>query len=200
MKDIDYWEAKWTQATPEEPNEFAIKTWRFLADKKFRTLLDLGCGDGRDSIFFYRKSFEVTAVDFSDSGLAKLQAKAPEIKTIQQDIQNLAFENDSFDVIYAHLSLHYFDDMTTTKIFQKLHDILKKGGYIFIKCKSTDDPLYGQGEKIGEDMFYLKHVRHFFSKEYMAKKLKDFTVIGIDATSGSYHEHSSAFIEAVATK
>ena len=59
------------------------------------------------------------------------------------------FENQSFDVIYAHLSLHYFDDLIIDRIMDNLHRILRKGGMIFIKCKSIDDPLFGQGEEVG---------------------------------------------------
>src|SRR3989344_8513207 len=200
MNDIKYWKQRWTQYATRKPNEFALTTWGFLKDINISTLLDVGCGDGADSIFFHSQGIRVTALDFSDSGIEHLRALAPNITAVHQDILEMDFADNSFDVIYAHLSLQYFDDVNTTNIFHKLHRILKKGGYIFIKCKSVDDPLYGHGENIGEDMFYLKHVRHFFSKKYMAEKLKNFTVIRVDATTGNYHEHSSAFIEAVATK
>lgn len=200
MSDLEYWEHRWTDNLPQKPNAFARRAWAFLEDKHCSTLLDLGCGDGKDAIFFHIKGLRVTAIDFSQTGLSKLKAKIPEIQTIQQDIQNIGFSNNSFDVIYAHLSLQYFDDATTASILRKLHGILVRGGFIFIKCKSVEDPLYGQGEKIDEHIYYLKHVRHFFSKEYMAEKLKDFTIISIKKTASVYHGYKSAFIEAIATK
>ena len=39
---------------------------------------------------------------------------------------------DKFDVIYANLSLHYFNDKTTTKIFSNLLKLLNKNGYLFV--------------------------------------------------------------------
>ena len=98
------------------------------------------------------------------------------------------------------MSLHYFDDKTTDKIFNNLHLALKKQGLLFIKCKSIDDALFGKGQKIAENMYKKGHTRHFFSKEYMSEKLKKFKVIKISKTSSVYHNYKSAFIEAVATK
>ena len=200
MSDQEYWKDRWTKQNPQVPNDFARETWWFLKDKNVSTLLDVGCGDGKDSIFFHKNNLKVTALDFSESGVAKLRAKAPEITALQQEIPKIEFPDNSFDVIYAHLSLHYFDDATTTKIFENLYTILKPGGFLFVKCKSVDDPLYGTGGKVGEDMFYLGHVRHFFSKTYMEEKLKSFKLISIQETRGMYHDGTAAFIEAIATK
>ena len=66
----------------------------------------------------------------------------------KRSLSKINFNNNSFDIIYAHLSLHYFTDKITTKIFNKLYTILKPNGIIFIKYKSVKDTLYGQGEKI----------------------------------------------------
>lgn len=111
-------------------------------------------------------------------------------------------KDNSFDVVYAHLSLHYFDDETTKKIFKKISFILKPGGYLFVKCKSTDDKLYGVGKKIGIDMYQKKGewLRHFFSKRYMEEMLVDFKIIKIRKSSSVYHSYKSSFIESFAKK
>ena len=98
------------------------------------------------------------------------------------------------------MSLHYFDDKTTTKVFDKLYKILKKNGLLFVKCKSIDDIMYGKGKKI-EDNFYILegHARHFFDKDYMKDKLKRFKILKI-RKSVSMYKRKSSFIEAVATK
>lgn len=207
MSTSQYWQNKWVKQTRESVNNFARRSYTFIKDKNCQTLLDVGCGSGRDALYFHRKGLQVTALDFSRSGIEQLKARNPEIECRQQDIQHAQFKPNSFNVIYAHLSLHYFDDQTTTKIFNKLHRWLKKGGYIFIKCKSTDDSLYGKGKKVGPDMYWKNHdakqedhVRHFFSKKYMQKKLRQFKIIKIRKTSSTYHLYKSSFIEAVATK
>ncbi len=200
MKNVDYWKNKWLSRPQEPVNNFAVRAYKIIKSKRLKTLLDLGCGDGRDSVYFFNKGLKVTAVDFSLSGIKKLKSQNPKINCILADIRKMKLKANSFDVIYAHLSLHYFDDKTTNKIFNNLYHTLKKKGLIFIKCKSVDDTLFGEGEKISENMYKKGHTRHFFSKEYMREKLKKFKVIKISKTSSIYHNYKSAFIEAKATK
>ncbi len=200
MNELNYWKNKWSDNPIEPSNSFAMRAYILIKAKLLKSLLDLGCGDGRDSIYFSNKGLSVTAVDFSESGIAKLKAQRQKIKCIAEDIRNINFPENSFDVIYAHLSLHYFDDKTTSKIFDNLFRILKKGGLIFVKCKSVDDALFGKGEKVGGNMYKKGHIRHFFTKDYMTEKLKSFMIIKVRKTSSVYHDYKSAFVVAVATK
>jgi hypothetical protein len=109
-------------------------------------------------------------------------------------------------VIYAHLSLHYFDRQTTKKIFEHIHKALKKEGCFFIKVKHMDDSLSGRGRKIEEDMFECEgQIRHFFSRKFMLENLQKFNVIKIRKTSSVQKRlkgtaYKASFLEAFASK
>lgn len=197
---INYWDKKWRDRAKMPVNNFAKRCFSFIKNKRLKTLLDLGCGLGGDALYFAKKGFSVIALDVSKVATCRLRELNPKLKCITGDIRDIPLKDNSFDVIYAHLSLHYFDDKTTTEVFNKLHRVLKKNGFIFIKCKSTDDPLCGQGEKVGENMYKKKHIRHFFNKEYMQEKLIKFKIIKIRKTASVYNAYKSSFIEAIATK
>jgi len=201
MSQQKLWEKKWRDAKTMPVNAFAKKSYSFFKNKHNK-LLDLGCGSGKDSIYFAKKGLDVTAVDFSKTGLDKISKNIDNLKIVNQSLENLKFKPNSFDIIYAHLSLHYFDDRTTSKIFIKLHSILKKNGLIFIKCKSTDDILFGKGKKIEPNMYRRNnHIRHFFSKDYMQDKLSKYKILKIRKTSSTtYGGDKSSFIEAIAVK
>lgn len=195
-KEQEYWKNKWARDKEIKENNFARKVFTFIENKKIKKILELGCGLGRDSRYFAKKGFEVVGVDRVESSIKEIK----KVTIIKQDIKDIAFSKDTFDVVYAHLSLHYFDDKTTDKIFNKIYNILKPGGYVFIKCKSIDDPLFGKGKKVANNIYVKGHQRHFFSKEYMREKLKKFKIIKIQKTSSYYHSRRSCFIEAFAQK
>ncbi len=210
-KEDGYWKKRTERTEKRDPTEFAKQCIEFLKDKSRKTLLDLGCGDGRDSIFFAKKRYKVTAVDVSPIALQILKKKIHEekitnIKIIEQNLQDLQFPESSFDIIYAHLSLHYFLDEQTEQIFKMLHKLLKRDGFLFIKCKSTEDEEYGEGKEVEKNVFVREenYVRHFFDEEYMKQKLSNFKIIKMEKTKGRYEglqgEKTSHFIEAIAKK
>ena len=171
----EYWKDKWNNVIGYRSNQFAKKAYELICptikEKQLIRLLDLGCGDGRDSLYFAKKGFDVTSVDFSESGINKLNQiinskKIINIKLSIKDIKEIDFQENLFDVIYAHLSLHYFDDEITLQIFNRLYYCLKPNGMIFVKCKSIEDPLFGKGKKLGENMYVEGHFKHFFYIEF----------------------------------
>lgn len=170
------------------------------------SILELGCGEGNDSIYFAQQGYEVVATDFSDVVIEQNKARWSDdrLSFAVQDIgQPLAFETASFDAVYARLALHYFSDDTTKQIFNEIARVLKPGGQLHFMCKSTSDGLYGKGELLEADMYELKgHVRHFFSAEYAQRLLDEagFVQTFIEAGEEKLYDRQSAFIKVVATK
>lgn len=194
------WNKTWDSRDKNKTNVFAESAIQFLKDKNVKTVLDLGAGLGNDSNLFYENGYDVTAFDFSEKALEKIKKTNPNIKTVLGDISKLEFTKNSFDVIYAHLSVHYFSNEITNKIFSDIYEILKPGGYFFVKCKSVKDFLYGKGEKIDEDIYEFKHVRHFFSFDYLKEKLHKFKIIEIKESRSKYAIYTSNFVEAIVMK
>jgi len=182
------------------PLDFTLKALKYLSAIPHCSILDVGCGDGRDSLHFAENGLKVTAIDFSDEAIGRVKAADKGIDARVMDILEMDFEDAEFDAVYAHLSIQYFDDATTDQVIANIKRMLKPGGYFFIKCKSVEDPLFGQGEKVGENMFKRKYVRHFFTEEYMREKLKDFQILELQSTQAQYDGHKSAFVEAVGRK
>jgi SAM-dependent methyltransferase len=177
---------------------FAKKAFALLPRKSSISLLDIGCGDGRDSSYFSKNGVQVTAIDFSQEAIRRVRTNTPSINAHIMEISDMRFPDASFDAVYAHLSLHYFDDPTTDAIFQTIHRMLKPGGLFFVRCKSLRDPQYGKGTRVGKDIFLDGHLRHFFSTEYLREKLRNYRLLSLEETSSAYDGKVSAFVEAVA--
>lgn len=146
----------------------------------------------------------VLATDFAEPAIAenlKAYAGIPNLEFRTLAIAApLPFEDASFDVVYAHLSLHYFPDRETRDVLRDLSRILVPGGVLAFLCKSTDDPLYGKGDLIEPDMFdYAGHVRHFFSEGYARSCLSGlFSIEEISTGEDVFYRRDSAYIRIIA--
>ena len=67
---INYWDNYYNNITNIEESSFA----RFVKKriKKNSELIDIGCGNGRDSFFFSRNNLNVTAIDISKNAIKKI--------------------------------------------------------------------------------------------------------------------------------
>ena len=100
-------------------------------------MLDLGCGIGQYSEYFSGKGFDVVASDISPRALEFLSQKLPHIKTVTLDMtEPLPFDSNSFDVVFANLSIHFFSQKDTENLLSEIKRILKSGGIFIGSCNS----------------------------------------------------------------
>ncbi len=115
---------------PRQPEPFLID---YVSLLKPGSVLDIACGEGRNSIFLSQKGFKVSAIDFSEIALNRLRKISNEnnlnIETIEMDLDY----NDSFkklkkfdNIIIIHFKLR--DDL-----LELIPSLLSKSG-IFLYC------------------------------------------------------------------
>ena len=105
---------------------------------KNKNIIDVGCGGGRYSnALRLLKAKQVTGVDFSDDGLftAKKNYNFKNISFKKQNVLNLKFKNNSFDIVFCNGVLHHTIDLK--KGIKELHRICKPGGYIYLYLYGT---------------------------------------------------------------
>ena len=124
------------------------------------SILDLGCGSGRDSAYFISRGFDVTAMDASEEMCALASIH------IGQDVLNLSFEkmdfNEVFDGIWACASLLHVPSDKIDVILTKVIKSLKINGILFMSFKYGDF----QGERDGR---YYTDYRTKTLKELIAR-------------------------------
>jgi SAM-dependent methyltransferase len=145
-------------------------------------ILEVGCGQGRDAINLARRDYEVIAFDLSPTAIriAKANALSAGVKidfSIRDAARRLPYRNDVFDGIFAHLSLHYFDDFTTHSVFVELARVLKPGGILYFTVRSVNDHFYRKGEQIDTNLYCFEgHIRGFFDIDYTQALLKNWEI------------------------
>ena len=176
-----YWNKKFSKEKyfGEGPTGFAKECKSIMRSKNIQDILDLGCGQGRDSIYFSKMGKSVTAFDNSKKALDSITNR--NITKIKGDIKSLEkIKNRKFDVIYSNLALHFFKEKDLQSIFNNLHTLLKNGGFLLITVKNKKDKYAGLGEKIEEHTYqYQGVIRHYYTRKELQKLLKKFKILEI---------------------
>jgi ubiquinone/menaquinone biosynthesis C-methylase UbiE len=118
----DYFEAC---TAPE--NRFILS---HLGDVNGRTLLDLGCGAGENSVYFSLKGARCTATDYSPGMVEQARKLAAsngvQIEAHTMNAMAIDYPADSLDIVYAANLLHHLPKPETA--LREIHRVLKPGG------------------------------------------------------------------------
>lgn len=172
-----------------KPSVAAIKAVEIFNQNGVKKIIELGGGQGRDTMYFAENGFEVTVVDYTSSGIQAIKETALSMNLshliipIQHDLRNpLPFENESFDACYSHML--YCMAFTTKEleyISLETARILKPEGINIYTVRNTDDADYKTGLHHGEDLYECgKFIVHFFSREKVEKLAGPFDILSID--------------------
>ncbi len=154
MDTIDYYN-KYASKIFEETAELDTEELRqkFLALlEEGDTILDLGCGSGRDSLAFYDLGYDVTPLDASEE-MCKLAEIHTGLEVLQIAYEDMEFD-EVFDGIWGYDALIHVPGKELDGILEKLIDALCRNGILFLSFREGDFEGF-QGERYfcdyGED-------------------------------------------------
>jgi tellurite methyltransferase len=110
-----------------------------------RTVLDAGCGSGRNLVYFLQNGFEVYAVDQQEAAVQEVQwlAKrlAPQLPAANfrvAPVEDLPFADGTFDLVICSAVLHFARNRAHFEaMVLSLGRVLAPGGYLFARLAST---------------------------------------------------------------
>ena len=109
------------------------------------SLLDAGCGGGRNLVYFLRNGFKVYGVDQSATAIVQAKSLATELlNDIESDqfrvenVDRMSFSNETFDVVVSSAVLHFANDEEHWQaMVSEMWRVLKPGGIFFARLAST---------------------------------------------------------------
>lgn len=173
--DKSYWNTFYAENKGvNEPSLFA--KWIMGQVEKGKKIVDMGCGNGRDSIFFMENGMDVYAVDASDVATEHIaQCYSGKIHVENKDFVNyLGEKEEEFDYLYSRFTIHAILEEEQKVCIQNAYKALNSGGKIFIEVRCTKDELFGKGTLVAKNTyFYNGHNRRFIEKEELERELEN---------------------------
>lgn len=127
-------------------------------DKNYNRILDLGCGTGRNSIFFAQHGFKVFASDISEKSINILKNKVynkniSNIGIYNFNFNDILFEDSFFDAVVCTSVLHHARLKNIKRGIGEIYRVLKPNGCLIFDMLSKEDSSYGLGQAIEENTF-----------------------------------------------
>ncbi len=155
-----------------------------------KSLLEVGCGDGRLTALLADKVQEITAIDPDASGIESARTNIPGVSFQVGSGENLDFADESFDIVLFSYSLHHQD---CVKALSEAHRVVRHNGQILI-LEPTHD---GEFTKIvsifepQEPQLLLKTSNYISSGRFHIRRQETY---GVDYPFADDHEFYQYFI------
>ena len=190
-KQSQHWENNFSNkpemfgVSPSDPASYALEIFK---KNNVKNMIELGAGQGRDSLLFAKNDIHVHALDYSPSGINKISEKVSEFE-LQNKVnaqlfdvrERLPFKDQSIDGCYSHML--YCMALTFEEIENlnnEVQRVLKQDGLNVFTVRNIEDGDYQNGIHRGEDLYESNgFIVHFFSKEKIKKLLRGFKLIDI---------------------
>lgn len=180
----------------EDPNEFLADSMHLIPPGR---VLCLAEGQGRNAVYLARQGFEVTAVDWSESGLAKARMLADKhgvvVHTVLSDLNAYRIEENKWRgivSIFAHL-----EPGLRRRIHQSCVRGLEPGGVMILEAYSPAQLAYGTG---GPKDTELLMTRAGLVEEFTGLNVLHAAELVRHVSEGRHHTGDAAVVQFVGQK
>ncbi len=148
-----------------QPSPFVRRIPRLM---KSGTVLDIGAGQGRNSLYLAGNGFKVTAVDISIDGLEAIQQKTRSwgiaMETQLSDITQIDFAN-SYDVIICTHVMHHLSPTEARALIQKIKGYTNPNGLNIISAFTKDGEFFRKNPSMNYFFPYTNELKEIYAKK-----------------------------------
>jgi SAM-dependent methyltransferase len=124
-----------------------LKVLELMPPERPLKLLDIGCGEGRNVVFFARNGYHVAAFDLSPVGVEKTKRLAAEagvsLETFTADLLEFRLQ-ENFDILFSTGTLHYIPPRLRAEIFDNYKQCTNPDGLhvfsVFVRKPFIPEP------------------------------------------------------------
>src|SRR6266511_3196090 len=141
-----------------------------LANLRFHSILEIGCGTGKNTAFLVQIGAHVHGLDFSEGMIEKARekVKAENVEFSVADLtQKWPGEDTSYDLIVCNLVLEHIEDLPF--IFLEAFRVLEQGGRFLInelhpfRQYEVKKAKFDKGQGVTEIPAFVHHISDFMN-------------------------------------
>ena len=175
-----FWDGRYAKARlyGTEPTSVARQLVGLFRQERVATVLDAGCGSGRDALLYAREGFTVTGLDISAHALRWARDEAAErgvpISLIAGDLLTTNLAPGSFDAVVAIHLIHLQPEPVRRAMVNRLWSLTRDGGLIAMANYATDEAGFTTWDAYPEHNTRVDpkgKLVHFFDEEDIAALL-----------------------------
>ena len=185
----EYWNSYYSDSDiPKVPSQFCV----FVANEfpQIQTVVEVGCGNGRDSLYFSQTGRSVVAVDASTAAVESCRETAARYKTPAQFVAADVMDPDIVEtikarlpsdctdlIVYARFFLHAIDDEAESKFLADMKRVIDgKDASVCLEFRTERDEALKKTTKTHYRRFV--NVAHFLAKSGTAGFACEYLVEG----------------------
>ena len=155
------------------------------------TVLDVGCGEGRNSIFLAEKGFTIEAFDISMSGVEKARriadTRGVEVEFNCYDLTQFVFMQE-YDIVLSHGVLHLCEKADRDKFIEQAKKHTSNGGYNAIGVFTNRLPATPDNAPFTKSLFDVGELPARYTGWEIAHHLEG--IIEDTHPGGIHHQHA----------
>ena len=126
-----------------------------------------GIGYGRNARVLIDAGMSVTGIEISETAIALARSQLGlDIPIHHGSVTDMPFDDNRYDAVFCFGLLYLLDAPARAKVLRDCYRQLEPGGQMIFSVISKRAPMYGQGEKLGEDWYRMPYgVNLFFYDE-----------------------------------
>lgn len=177
--DSAYWDEYYSHRHPDITGASTFAQFSAERMGSVSTLYELGCGNGRDALYFAHLGHRVFACDRSHVAIEQIE-RTVAVQSFRHrptlvvgEMGKLPDLPDPLDVVYSRFSLHAVTAEEASVALRWSHRNLAPGGRLFAEARSVLGSLFGLGVEVARDTFlYDEHTRRFLRREELVAELE----------------------------
>ena len=201
------WDERWKTETGRrdwlKPESEVKEIAELLGNIGASTVMDLGCGIGRHSLFLASLGYSVFALDGSNAGVdfarSLAQKQMRPIHFVTGLMTDLPCADESFDYLLAWNVIYHGNRDVVQRSLSEIHRVLRPGGIFQGTMLSKNNHHFGHGREVAADTFVFEgepdksHPHFYCNQAELASLFDPIELLRVNDREherpGSYHLH-----------